>query len=182
MDHVREITDARVCRAFCRLALPNTVNYSIHLVYIAVAGSRGGANETKKNKKKTKVNWKKQTTTRVRAAKFCRESETHPQKGSRGRFRFGYSAGARIGERISRRCYPQTRGFGQFIPRDEADVARRWWVWGNLVQRNEFSAQPLCGRATSTPFADHLQPSSLPFDHFALLLPFPVRPFLFLAR
>lgn len=29
-----------------------------------------------------------------------------------------------IGERISRRCYPQTRGFGQFIPRDEADVAR----------------------------------------------------------
>lgn len=29
-----------------------------------------------------------------------------------------------IGKHISRRCYPQTRGFGQFIPRDEADVAR----------------------------------------------------------
>ena len=42
------------------------------------------------------------------------------QKGSRV---YGYVRTAAIGGRISRRCYPQTRGFDQFIPRDEANVA-----------------------------------------------------------
>lgn len=61
----------------------------------------------------------KKTTERPEFVANFRERETRRKKGAV----YGYVRTAAIGERISRRCYPQTRGFDQFIPRDEADVA-----------------------------------------------------------
>jgi hypothetical protein len=54
-------------------------------------------------------------------------------------------------------------------------VARRWRVWGKLVQRNEFSTQPLCGREPRSLYPLR-RPSPTTVQRPHLLIASPLRP------
>lgn len=141
------------------------VNWFIRLVYRACF-----AEEMRRKWKKKRT--EKQTTDRERFVANFRESETRRKKDRGGRFWVRYTAVYRrayIAAMLSantrvRPIYP--KGWGRRGP-------ARWWVWGSLVQRNEFSTHSPCAveppllplsptisnhRATSPPF-DHDSPS-----------------------
>ena len=110
--------------------------------------------------------------TRV-GCQFPRARETRRKKGAGV---YGYVRTAAIGGRISRRCYPQTRGFDQFIPRDEANVGPGPGCEATLSSgmnsaRSPCAVQPPPPLSQTTTSTRPSRATSPPFQPFHPLLP-----------